>query len=187
MGRRQLSKAELIAKMRQVQEFKKKSYNAPFTGVSVICNYVLWKEENWEQEKLAEYNQRIADYDVKISNEEIYIDELKEAVVNFEKDIDVEYREFTRQDTNIAKGAFLKEMERQLIDVSNTVNAMSNLYFTIHYKVLIDMGFNNEFLKKNQDLNNQKLAEMPEERGRIIMLMRQELIDEAGIQIEMPN
>ena len=66
-----------------------------------------------------------------------------------EKDIDVGYKEFTHLDASVAKGAFFKEMEKQLVNVSNTVNAMSNLYFIIHYNVLIDMGCDNEFLKKH--------------------------------------
>ena len=51
----------------------------------------------------------------------------------------------------------------------------------------MDMGYGKKRLERNKDLINHNLGNIHTENGTRIMELRQELIDKAGIFVEMPS
>ena len=187
MKRRQLSKNEILAKTKQLQMLKRSSYRSPFTGMSVLCNYTLWHDEKWYQKKLGEYNSLVAAYDKRLDDEEITLEEISKRLWD-KAEFTVEWVEFTDKDITVSKkDKFLYSLEQKIIGYNNTINQMSTIYFLIHFNVLMDMGYGKKRLERNKDLINHNLGNIHTENGTRIMELRQELIDKAGIFVEMPS
>lgn len=183
-----LTKNELLRRVKNLQDLKRNTSRAPFTGMATLCNYVLWKEEKWYQKKLAEYNQRVAEYDRRLDDGEITIFSLRRRLKKC-ADFDVDYAPYTYADITVPKkkNSFLYQMEKQIVDANNEINDWSVRYILIHYNVLIDMGYGYKRLNRNKDQLNRWLGVGSQDEGMRIMDLHRELIEGVGIYIEMPK
>ena len=187
MKRRPLTKNEILAKTKQLQMLKQSSYRSPFTGMSVLCNYTLWHDEKWYQKKLGEYNNAVAEYDRKLDAEETTLEEMSKRLWD-KAEFTVEWVEFSEKDITVSKkDKFMYSVEKQIIGYNNVINQMSTRYFLIHFNVLMDMGYGKKRLERNKDLINDNLRNIHTDDGTRIMDLRKELIEKAGIEIEMPT
>lgn len=186
MGKRHLKKEEILAKIKHTQKLKNTGYKAAFTGMATIGNYILWKEYGFTQEELADYNLRADNYESRLTNEELSLEELSDRIIEIGgfpvRDVTEDYRPQTKKIKS-----FAEEIKKELQEADNQIIQMSTRYMTIHFNVLIDIGFSKEELNKNKDLINEKLATLPTSTGMRIMDLHKELIKEAGIFIEKPN
>ena len=185
-----LTKNEILAKCKQLQEAKHYADKSPFTGMATLCNWVLWKEEKWYPKKLAEYNSRVAEYDRRIDDGEITLSSIRERL-KAKADFDVDMVQFSYSDIRVSekKNRFLYRLEKGMVDANNTINEISVRYILMHYAVLMDMGYGSKRLNRNKDSVNRWLERVtePGEHGDRILDLRRKLIDEAGIFIEMPK
>lgn len=187
MGKRHLSKAELLRKIKDTQMLKKSSDKSPFTGLATICNYTLWKEEKWYQKKLAEYNQAVLEYHNNLDAGTVSLEDMSERLWN-KADFKVEYVPYTEADIRVSrKNSFLYEMEKKTMEANNTINEMSTRYLLIHFNVLMDMGYGKTRLERNKDAINKWLTTLTEADGVGVMDLHKELAEDAGIYVEMPN
>lgn len=186
MGKRHLTKAEILAKAKRVQILRNTGYKAAFTGMATVANHVLWKDYGYTQVELGDYNARVEEYEARLTNEELSLEELSDRILNI-GGFPVQaatHSDNTRASRN--KG-FNAELGRRMQETDDMIIQMSTRYMLIHFNVLIDMGFNQEQLNKNKDLVNEKLATLPTSTGMRIMDLHKQLIEEAGIFIEKPN
>ena len=185
-----LTKNELLAKCKRLQEAKHYANKSPFTGMATLCNWVLWKEEQWYQKKLADYNSRVADYDRRIDDGEITLSSIRSRLKE-KAGFDVDVVDFTYDHLqNLKKkNRFLYELEKGMIDADNLINEISARYMLCHYAVLMDLGYGSKRLNRNKDWVNRWLDDVtaPGEQGDKILDLRRKLIEEAGIYIEMPR
>ena len=187
MKRKHLTKDQILAIAREAQLLKNSSIRSPFTGMATLCNYVLWKDEKWYQKKLAAYNQAVAEYDQRLDAGEVTLKELSDRLWN-KTDFTVEYTEYTEKDIHVnPKFKFLYEMEKNTIECNNTINEMSTRYLLIHFNVLMDLGYGKIRLERNKDYVNARLRTVTVVKGERIMDLHRELVDGAGIYIEMPK
>jgi hypothetical protein len=187
MKRKHLTKDELLSMTKEIQTLKKSSNRSPFTGMATLCNYVLWKDEKWYQKKLVAYNQAVAEYDQRLDAEEVTIKDMSDRLWN-KADFTVEYVEFTEKDIRVSpKNKFFYAMEKHRIECDNTINEMSTRYMLIHFNVLMDMGYGKKRLERNKDYINARLQTVTVVEGEKIMDLHRELIEGAGIEIEMPK
>ena len=187
MKRKHLTKDQILAIAREAQIMRNSSIRSPFTGMSTLCNYVLWKDEKWYQKKLAAYNQAVAEYDNRLDAEEITLKEMSDRLWN-KADFTVECVKQTEKDILVnRKMKFLYEMEKNIIDCNNTINEMSTRYMLIHFNVLMDMGYGRTRLERNKDYINERLKTVTVVEGEKIMDLHKELYEGAGIYIEMPK
>lgn len=184
--KRHLSKNEILAKMKEVQKLKNSSDKTPFTGMSTLCNYVLWKKEGWYQKKLGEYNEKVLAYWEQLYTGEIELQTLSDRLWD-KADFKIEFVPYTEKDiVTKKKNSFLYEMEKRVIDANNTINEVSARHFTIHFNVLMDMGYGKKRLERNKDYLNGMLGVISSASDQRIMDLHRELYEEAGIYIEMP-
>lgn len=182
-----LSKNELLRKCKELQELKRGASRSPFTGMSTLCNYVMWAEEKWYPKKLAEYNARFAEYDRKIDAGEVLVEDIGKRLRD-KAGFEVAYVAYTYADIKVPKSmGFLYQVEKTIIDSNNEINELCVRYLLIHYQVLMDMGYGDVRLNRNQGYVNKWLTITANDEGETIMDLRRKLMDEAGIVIEMPN
>ena len=177
-----LTKVELLQQLKHTANVRRKASSAPFTGMAILGNYILWKTEGWYQKRLAEYNERVREYydmdiDIKVLSNRLY----KAAEFN----VEVEYHK--AQDNQYKKSRrYRHSMEQKLMEAEDEINLCSQKYQLIHFNVLIDMGYGKKRLNRVKDAMNRKLEEVSNPMGKGAMEMRQELMDGVGVIIEMP-
>ena len=69
MKRRQMTKEELLRYAKESKRLDLVADRAPFTGMAVLCNYNLWKQDRWGQKRLQEYNRQVAAYELQLNTE----------------------------------------------------------------------------------------------------------------------
>ncbi len=177
-----MTKVELLQQLKHTANVRRKASSAPFTGMAILGNYILWKTEGWYQKRLAEYNERVREYydmdiDIKVLSNRLY----KAAEFN----VEVEYHK--AQDNQYKKSRrYRHSMEQKLMEAEDEINLCSQKYLLIHFNVLIDMGYGKKRLNRVKDAMNRKLEEVSNPMGKGAMEMRQELMDGVGVIIEMP-
>lgn len=184
--KRHMTKNEILRAYNELLIMRKNADKAPFTSMATLCNYILWKDEKWYQKKLADYNQRIADCDRMLDDGVLTLEGINEKL--FEKaEFKVDYVPFTYADIKVSeKMGLLYKMEKEIIDNNNTINEMSVRYFLLHYWVLMQMGYGKTRLERNKDYINKRLGEINRDDKYRIMDLHRELLNSAGIYIEMP-
>lgn len=177
-----LTKLELLQQLKYTANVRRKAASAPFTGMAILGNYILWKTEGWGQKRLAEYNDRVKEYyDV-----EPDIWKLSDRL-NKKADFTIEVAYHQESDNRYRKTKkYRRDMEQKLMDAEDEINRCSQKYLLIHFNVLMDMGFAKKCLTRVKDAMNKKLAEVSDPMGTGAMQMRRELMDGVGICIEMP-
>ena len=176
-----LTRDELLQQLKHTANVRRKASSAPFTGMAILGNYILWKTEGWYQKRLAEYNERVREYydmdiDIKVLSNRLY------HVADFT--VEVEYHKV--QDNQYKKSQrYRHSMEQKLMDAEDEINRCSQKYMLIHFNVLMDMGYGKKRLIRVKDAMNRKLGEISDPMGKGAMEMRQELMDGVGIIIEM--
>lgn len=177
-----LTKTELLQQLRYAANVRRKASSAPFTGMAILGNYILWKTEGWGQKRLAKYNAKVAEYysaepDVqKLSNR-----------LNHKADFTIEVVYHSENDNRYQKSKkYRYSMEQKLMDAEDEINRCSQKYLLIHFNVLMDMGYGKARLTRIKDAMNEKLKENSDPMGTGAMEMRRELMDGVGICIEMP-
>lgn len=177
-----LTRDELLQQLKHTANVRRKAASAPFTGMAILGNYVLWKTEGWYQKRLDEYNQRVRDY----YDSDPDIRRLSERL--FDKtDFTVEVQYHQKQDNRYKKsGGYRHSMEQKLMEAEDEINRCSQKYLLIHFNVLMDMGYGKKRLNRVKDAMNRKLTEVSDPMGEGAMEMRQELMDGVGIIVEMP-
>ena len=177
-----LTRDELLQQLKHMANVRRKAASAPFTGMAILGNYVLWKTEGWYQKRLVEYNERVGKYydvdpDIRVLSDRLY------DVTDFT--VEVEYHK--AQDNRYKKShGYRHDMEQKLMDAEDEINRCSQKYLLIHFNVLMDMGYGKKRLIRVKDAMNRKLKEAGDPMGKCVMEMRQELMDGVGIIIEMP-
>lgn len=181
-----MTKDELLRSCRELSELKRTSNRAPWTAMSTLCNWLLWKEEHWYRKKLVEYNQRVMEYDRKLDDGELELKNLQKRL-NLVGGFEIGYVPETYAEIKVPKSkGFRYELERRRVDANNNINDWSIRYLVIHFNVLMDMGYGYKRLNRVYKSVELRIGEhVKSDVG--VMAMHRELINGLGIYIEMPK
>lgn len=132
-----LSRSVLLEQLKYTANVRRKASSAPFTGMSILGNYILWKTEGWYQKRLAEYNERVREYydtdpDIGVLSDRLY------DVTDFT--VEVKYHK-AQDNRNKKSKSYRHSMEQKLMDAEDEINRCSQKYLLIHFDVLMDMGY----------------------------------------------
>lgn len=179
-----VSKQELLRKMHEVAFAKKACTKAPFSGMITLVNYTLWKDFNYDVDKLVEFNQKTMEYENNV--DEVPVNELNDRLFNY-ANFNVEFVELTKEDIVKSGNKTLDAMEMSIIHSNNKINQQSTVHLVSAFNALIDMSLSKEDIEKIKDAINHHLAVMYEDDGVRVMEMHKQLYDELGLFIEMPS
>lgn len=181
---KQMSKAEILLNLYEAKKLQKKADKAPFTGLSILCNYVLWKKEHMSRSKLAEYNKIVAEYDAGMEQGTVTREYLEQRLWD-KADFDIKSYQLSEEEikkqTN--KNGFRQQLTRMNMENLNIVNKLSTQHLLIHFNALIDMGYGKVRLNRVKDEIKVYLDDVG---NTDVMALRKELFDKVGIYIEMP-
>lgn len=187
MAKRHLSKRELYQKIEQVRKLNIASGYIPFSTMAVFHNYVLWKEQQWQQERLTEYNQMVAVYYEKLLGEEITLSSIKERV---EQELDNDaYRSMVEVQT-VSKetgNRFLDEMQKKVGVADERIREYGRMYFAVHYNALKDIGCTEEEIESNKKAVSKHFGLFQLSNGPVMEKWKRELLEEVGICIQVPE
>lgn len=180
--KRQRSKEELIGQMLELRRRKETCYSAPFTGMAIICNWVLWKVEGFTQGKLEKYNQMVDVYYQVLNGGEVTVENLDNRL--FQKaEFKIEFEEYTESDILVTrKDKYAYAWNKQNIEVNNKINQSCREYLLVCFNVLMDMGYGRKRLERVRA----NVVDTINTTAGKVMGLHQELIDGVGIYIEKP-
>lgn len=184
MKRRQLTKDELLRYAKESKRLDLVADRAPFTGMAVLCNHTLWKEDRWGQKRLQEYNREVAIYEQLLDTGSASLSLLSNALLR-KAEFTVEYE--PEQNHWVPGKTFYASLARKRMEQDNKVNELSMRYLLIHFNVLLHFGWGKVRLERNAKQMNAMLATLSEDTGGTLLDLRQELIDKVGVFIEMPE
>lgn len=190
MKRRQLTKEELLRYAKESKRLDLVADRAPFTGMAVLCNYNLWKQDRWGQNRLQEYNRQVAAYELQLNTELASLSLLSNRLMR-KAEFTVEYTpdsevSFCTPDRMSGK-SFYHTLALKRREQDNKVNELSMRYLLIHFNVMLDFGWGKVRLERNANQMNAILATLSEDTGGTLLDLRRELIDKVGVWIEMPD
>lgn len=176
---RQMSRDEIIKKMKLVSDMRRSAETSPFTTVAILANHVQWKKEGWGQTKLARYNQIVNDYETAINAGEVEIEYLSDRLWD-KAEFRLEYVPFES-----CHGSSLRDrLNNEVIEFNNRIHLLATRHLTVHFNALMDLGYGKKRLERNKDWLNEYLRES--EKGTFnIMDLHRELVDGVGIYIEI--
>ena len=176
-----MTKAEILQLMNRMKTSEKSRESSSYTGMATVLNHLLWQKYAWEQEQLAEYNQKVNEYYEKYYHGKVTEEGMNQRLLDT-ANFDVENLPNSVNDFSVdPKNKYLYSVAKRINEADNDIYNMARLYLLIHFCVLLDMGMDISFLQKHKDEVNSKLAIS---RGKIQMYHK-ELIEEAGICIEV--
>ena len=133
--KRHLTKAQILAALKDQKQNKMLAEGGPFTGIVTIMNYVLWKYKGWEGNKLIEFNERFHEYyNDDEPNRKFLYDRLYDAC-----DWGVEFNPFTEADMHKTGNVFYDALMKKNMEYDNTLNALSTMYLLFSFNTLLDM------------------------------------------------
>lgn len=180
LNQKHFTRDQLLYQMNKTAYDAKNAKSSAFSGLSILCNYAIWKNENFRTTKLQEYNGLVAEYESRYMKGEITVEEMSDRL-NRKAGFTLTYIPYT-EIANTKNKALRWLSEKDNVS-NNNVSETCIRYQLEHYNALMDMGFGKVRLERVkgyiQDMLN-GLAELD------IWSIRKELIDEAGVYIEMP-
>ena len=185
MKKRHLTKYEILKKHNELAELKHKQNSAPYSGMAIMCNYILWRDYGFRAERIQRFNNSVNEYLQKIDNEEITLESIYKRL--FEKsEFDIEFVQYEEKDIRISKkNKYLYNLAKKEIEVNNEITGYSVKYLTIVFNHMMDLGFGKKRLEKLKTEIMDYFGKV--DSGEIKVHRINKILIENGILIEMPS
>lgn len=189
MGRRHYTPAELCQMAKKSQQNKVSAFVVPWSVCAILATDNLLRNEGWKAKRLNNYLQKQKEYHEKFDtdNEQWKIqqkrlidfagEELNIMIENFPSEKDIP--------KDIKKGSFLYQLELKEIDNSKTILLGLVRGLLSHYNALIDLKFSKNKLINNKNQMQKYIDDYTNGTGKPIKEMRQYILEETGLFIEI--
>ena len=185
MKRRHLTPQQIIAQCKAVAREKRMAERTPWTAMAIMCSYVIMKKEGFKGQRISKVTGKINEMEEQWCNGKIDLEKISNAL--YEKTgWTVGCKQYTQEDITAKKGSFKYWIDSKQIDPQNTINEQATRYMLFYFTVLMkEYGFGKERLTRVQEYMNGLLQEYQEDKTTVSAWSK-ELLDEAGIVMEMP-
>lgn len=181
--RRPLSKNEILQTVKYAEESRRAVWAIPFTVISILCNYTLWKTEGWGRDRLVRYHELVNKYNQMLYDGDVTVDELRQRV---EEKGGFPVKAEHIDTKNIRMGnRFLREMTRSVINSENAIYEQAAQHLLEHYAALIDLGFGRKRLARIKEALNGLLEKAGSGELKVTDL-QQEMLDKLQMEFESP-
>lgn len=186
MKRRHYEPWEICEHMKKMKQDEVKAYSIPYTGMSVACNYSLWKDWKFSPSKLQKFNQDVNEYYEDIQNGFYTFDDLQEQIVRVAPELVIYTVEYTDNDLTY-QDKFKRTLEKINHKKNNIINNRSVEYMRVFFMVLIDYGWDEKKLMKAKEKVTERIKIYLEHDDKHIMDLHDELANGTGVYIEIPE
>lgn len=148
MAKKHLTRYEILKKYNELSELKYKQKSAPYSAMSIMCNYILWQNYGFRADRIQKFNNAVNVKLQEIDNEEITLESLQDKL--FEKaDFKVEYVHYTEKDIYEKKNnKCLYDLAKKEIEINNEITGYSVKYLSIVFDYMMSLGFGKKRLNK---------------------------------------
>ena len=185
MGRRHLTRNEILARCNAVARESRMCNRSPWTAISIICGYALMKSEGFKGQRLNNVIKNVGKLESEFEAGRIDIDDVSKSL--YEKaDWTIEYKEYTEADIVSKKGTFDYWLDKKQIAPQNEINKQATRYMLFFFTSLNDIyGFGKERLTRVQEKINEMLLLYQQDKVSVTE-WKKALLEEAGIYFENP-
>ena len=157
MGKRHLTRNEIIAKCKAVARERRMCERSPWTAASIICGYALMRSEGFGGEKISKIVNRINEFQEEYEAGRVDLDEVSKEL--YEKaDWTISCEDYTEADIRAKKGTFDYWLDQKQIDPQNTINKNATRYMLFFFKALNEVyGYGKKRLTRVQEKINEYL------------------------------
>ena len=185
MGKRHLTRLEIIAQCNAVARESRMCNRSPWTAAGIICGYALMKSEGFKGQRLYKVTKRIDEMEAEYDAGRLNLDNVSKGL--YEKaDWTIEYKAYTEADIISKKGSFNYWLDKKQIAPQNAINEQSTRYMLFFFTALAEIyGFGKERLTRVQEKINEMLLLYQQDKTSVTE-WKKALYEEAGIYFEMP-
>lgn len=185
MGKRHLTRQEIIARCNAVARESRMCNRSPWTAAGIICGYALMKSEGFKGQRLYKVTKKIDELEAEFDAGRVNLDDVSKALLE-KAGWSIEYAEYTEADIASKKGTFDYWLDKKQIAPQNTINAQSTRYMLFFFTALTDLyGFGKERLTRVQKQINEMLLLYQQDKTSVAD-WKKALFEDAGIYFEMP-
>lgn len=185
MGRRHLTRDEIIQQCKHIAREKRMANRTPWTAMSIMCSYVIMKQEGFKGQRIAKITGRVNEMEAQYDNGDIDLKQISDKL--FEKaEWTIEYERYTEKDIKFKKGTFEYWFDSIQIEPQNTINEQATRYMLFFFIALMEeYGFGKERLTRVKEYMLNLLSEYQENK-ECVKNWSKELYEDAGVLVEMP-
>ena len=185
MGKRHLTRNEIIAKCKAVARERRMCERSPWTAASIICGYALMRSEGFGGEKISKIVNRINEFQEEYEAGRVDLDQVSREL--YEKaDWTISCEDYTEADIRAKKGTFDYWLDQKQIDPQNAINRNATRYMLFFFKALNEVyGYGKKRLTRVQEKINEYL-ELYQQDKTSVSEWKKALFEEAGIYFEDP-
>ena len=185
MGKRHLTRNEILAQCNAVARESRMCNRTPWTAAGIICGYALMKSEGFKGQRLYKVTKKIDEMEAEFDAGRVKLKDVSNALLE-KAGWSIEYVEYTEADIVSKKGTFDYWLDKKQLAPQNAINAQSTRYMLFFFTALTEIyGFGKERLTRVQEQINNMLLLYQQDKTSVNE-WKKELFDDAGIYFENP-
>lgn len=185
MGKRHLTRNEILARCNAVARERRLCDRSPWTAMSIICSYAAMKSEGFKGQRLQKIVTRVNELQSEYDAGRVDLEEISKKLYD-RAEWTITHEKYTKADITAKKGSFDYWLDEKQIDPQNAINEQATRYMLFFFTALIEIyGFGKERLKRIQEKINEMLQLYQQDKVTVRQ-WKKELLDDAGIYFENP-
>ncbi len=185
MGKRHLTRNEILARCNAVARERRLCDRSPWTAMSIICSYAAMKSEGFKGQRLQKIVTRVNELQSEYDAGRVDLEEISKKLYE-RAEWTITHEKYTKADITAKKGSFDYWLDEKQIDPQNAINEQATRYMLFFFTALIEIyGFGKERLTRIQEKINEMLQLYQQDKVTVRQ-WKKELLDDAGIYFENP-
>ena len=185
MGKRHLTRNEILARCNAVARERRLCDRSPWTAMSIICSYAAMKSEGFKGQRLQKIVTRVNELQSEYDAGRVDLEEISKKLYD-RAEWTITHEKYTKADITAKKGSFDYWLDEKQIDPQNAINEQATRYMLFFFTELIEIyGFGKERLTRIQEKINEMLQLYQQDKVTVRQ-WKKELLDDAGIYFENP-
>lgn len=185
MGKRHLTRNEILARCNAVARERRLCDRSPWTAMSIICSYAAMKSEGFKGQRLQKIVTRVNELQSEYDAGRVDLEEISKRLYD-RAEWTITHEKYTKADITAKKGSFDYWLDEKQIDPQNAINEQATRYMLFFFTALIEIyGFGKERLTRIQEKINEMLQLYQQDKVTVRQ-WKKELLDDAGIYFENP-
>lgn len=183
MGKRHLTRNEILARCNAVARERRLCDRSPWTAMSIICSYAAMKSEGFKGQRLQKIVTRVNELQSEYDAGRVDLEEISKKLYD-RAEWTITHEKYTKADITAKKGSFDYWLDEKQIDPQNAINEQATRYMLFFFTALIEIyGFGKERLTRIQEKINEMLQLYQQDKVTVRQ-WKKELLDDAGIYFE---
>jgi hypothetical protein len=183
--RRHLTPHEIMEQCKTIAREKRMADRTPWTAMAIMCGYTVMRSEGFKGIRINRLTNYVNDMEEKWCRGEVDLKELSDKLME-KADWTIEYKQYAKEDITAKKGSYAYWIVERQLNPQNTINEQAARYLMFFYHGLMDVyGYGKKRLTRVEKVMN-KLLRGYAENNDTVHTWHRELLDEAGIVMEMP-